>query len=262
MILSTLLITIIFHSTILQVELLGINLPFHRPHVNRLVDSQTSSFRTHFCRSPKTVLFTERDGEESRVRNELEDFSYENFGKKTSNVEAEEMQLYTEMYNELNRGEMQVYEDILGDLEGEKLSEDIREESVRPITSSTLEVVDDVSAINISSKNEEVIDRAIKEALSEARKITDASEEGDSKIISSDISPSSIREDKELMIQIDALFDKASKELMASAEAIRREQVRCFAFVVYFVPGSNNVFSFSTRNFLIYFDTGRINTTK
>jgi hypothetical protein len=27
------------------------------------------------------------------------------------------------------------------------------------------------------------------------------------------------------MVQIDALFEKASKELMASAEAIRREQV-------------------------------------
>jgi hypothetical protein len=180
------------------------------------------------------VLFTERDGEESRVRSELEDLSHENFSKKTSNVETEEMQLYTEMYNELNKGEMQVYEDILGDLKGVKLSEDIREDSVRPITSSTLEVVDDVSSINISSKNEVVIDRAIKEALSEARKITDASEEGDSEIISSDLSPSSIREDKELMIQIDALFDKASKELMASAEAIRREQVRCFALVSLF----------------------------
>lgn len=225
MILSTLLITIFFNSAILQIESFGITSPFHRPLVNRLVVSRISTFRTHFCRSPKTVLFTARDGEEMRVKNELEGLPSEKFGNNTSNADSEEMKLYTEMYNELNKGELQVYEDILGDLEGVKISEDTREETIRPIDRSSSEDTDDISAIYISSKNEEVIDRAIKEALSEARQITNVSEEGNYEIIPSDINPRSIREDKELMVQIDALFEKASKELMASAEAIRREQV-------------------------------------
>lgn len=225
MILSTSLISIFFYSAWLQIESFGIISPFHRALVNRLVDSRISTFHSHICRSPKTGLFTARDGEEERVKNELKNLPNEKVDRKISNADSEEMKLYTEMYNELNKGEIQVYEDILGDLESERISEGTYEETIRPIARSSVENVDDISTISISSKNEEVIDRAIEEALSEARQITNESEEGNYEIIPSDINPKSIREDKELMVQIDALFEKASKELMASAEAIRREQV-------------------------------------
>jgi len=147
-------------------------------------------------------------------------------------MDAEEFSLYAEMYNELTKGEDQVYGSLLEDLS----SRDGGESDIflaGPIknvdsdgSSSIFDDADGIGAINTSLRSEEFVDRAIAEALREAREIADVAEGDDdsSRTISAEINSSSIREDKELMLQIDALFDRASKELIASAETMRQEQ--------------------------------------
>ena len=145
-------------------------------------------------------------------------------------VDAEEFSLYAEMYNELTKGEDQVYGSLLEDLSSRAGGESdiLLAEPIKNVnsdgSSSIFDDADGIGAINTSLRSDAFVDRAIAEALKEAREIA---EDGDdsSRTISAEINSSSIREDKELMLQIDALFDRASKELIASAETMRQEQV-------------------------------------
>ena len=91
-------------------------------------------------------------------------------------VDGEEFSLYAEMYNELTKGEDQVYGSLLEDLSSR---------------ASIFDDADGISAINTSLRSEEFVDRAIAKAIKEAREIA---EDGDdsSRTISAEINSSRI----------------------------------------------------------------------
>ena len=127
-----------------------------------------------------------------------------------------------------------IYGNLLGDLNSDGSDDDLESlllsEDVKKIiddqgSSRWFDDADGIGAIKTSPQTDDLLNRAVVEALKEAREITDLAKEGDAEVISPELNSSSILEDKELMLQIDALFDRASKELLASAEEMRIEQV-------------------------------------
>ena len=145
----------------------------------------------------------------------------------------EELKLYGEMYAELNdKGEDQLYDDVLSELTGvdsssePKTDKDEAEEKMkksdRPSSKikdveedeivETYEDVDNIGGIFTEEDQSEFMDRAIKEAMAEAKEAAPGQ------------LSDSILNDKEMMKEIEKVFDEANKKLLASVEDIRKEQ--------------------------------------
>lgn len=122
-----------------------------------------------------------------------------------------QVRLYKDMYTESEKGETELYSDLLSDMGGTpptpKPEEPFEEEQVELI--ETLKRTPEDLDMFMNS--------ALAEALAEARSKTPDELALDAE---------NALNDKEMMKEIEAVFEKANKELLDSIEDIRTEQVR------------------------------------
>lgn len=145
-------------------------------------------------------------------------------------MSPDEIKLYKEMYTEVDKDEVgEIYEDILGELSGEQVSKPASSSSMAgkgfgKTPAGTLDDADGIGAINdndleqltaveLSQDTDEFMRKALQEALDEAKLQT-----------KSTTIDESLLNDKELMKEINAVFDKANDQLMAGVADIKKEQ--------------------------------------
>jgi len=138
-----------------------------------------------------------------------------------SSASPEEVKLYKDMYAELSGGEEAIVGDILSELGG-----NVDVETPSPTSAAPVEdLPEDADGIG-EGMSEQDKDELMKVAINEA--LAEAKESVPEEIASSDemgfSDPNSITKDEVLMREINALFDKANDELIASVEEIRKEQ--------------------------------------
>ena len=166
----------------------------------------------------------------------------------------QDFKIYADLLREMETtGEEGIYSNILGDLNsGANNREDIVippavADADSPLVDDELTIIDepliavsileDIDGIGESSMTEpsesnedpqdlvgtfvgtdEMMKRALQEALIEVRKNAPMDPASD---------PKSILNDKEMMKELNAIFDRANDQLLASISDIRKEQVRC-----------------------------------
>lgn len=119
-----------------------------------------------------------------------------------------EVRLYKDMYTESEKGETELYSDVLADMGG---SPNKKQPPAKGEQNDPLELIEALE------RTPEDLDMFMNNALAEARVKT----------------PDELKayaenalDDEEMMKEIEEVFDKANKELLASLEDIRTEQVR------------------------------------
>jgi hypothetical protein len=136
---------------------------------------------------------------------------------KPSTPEAE-VRLYKDMYIESEKGETELYADVLSDMGGTI--------SVSKKDAPSKEENDPLELIDALERTPEDLDmfmnNALAEALAEARAKTPEELKADAE---------NALDDEEMMKEIQEVFEKANKELLASLEDIRTEQVRHLPFI-------------------------------
>ena len=149
-----------------------------------------------------------------------------------------EVKIYSEMYQELEtEGEDGIYNNILGELtesgsstgsnagvgfgkstSSSKVVKD--EDGIGSLSQQDDEVT--LAAVDISSQNtDEFMKKALEEAMQEVNDKNPNPGAG-----ARDALPENILNDKEMMDEINAIFDRANDKLMAGIAGIRDEQVR------------------------------------
>jgi len=145
-------------------------------------------------------------------------------------LSLDEVKLYKEMYTEVEKDEgAEVYDDILGELSGETVSRPAAGSSIAgkgfgKTSAVPLDDADGIGAINVdddelltaielSQDTDEFMRKALEEALDEAKIQT-----------KSPTIDESLLNDKELMKEINAVFDKANEQLLAGVADIKKEQ--------------------------------------
>ena len=154
--------------------------------------------------------------DESPLSKALEERRNKKESEKSTNTESpeEELKLYSEMYAELeDKGEDEMYGDILSELEGEKSESKTVEVEMDEVIES-FEDIDEIGDVFSEESQNDFMDRAIAEALKEAK------ESAPGKL------SDSILDDAEIMKEIEKVFDDANKKLLESVEEMRKEQVR------------------------------------
>lgn len=137
----------------------------------------------------------------------------------------EEIKIYSDMFNELQGdGEQKMYDSIIDGMGGQK------KKAVEKGTTegSTLNDADEIGfqleddsviaeqlTANISDDSKELMEKAVKEALAEAKTMGAPAASSD---------PNSILNDEELMKELNEVFDKANEQLLASIAEIKEEQ--------------------------------------
>jgi hypothetical protein len=111
--------------------------------------------------------------------------------------------------------EAELYKDMVSELSSVKSEDELIAD-----LKSDLVLDDDVDMIEstLDAKDEEFMNQAINQALLEAK-------ERNSEV---DIDKESLLDNKELMSEIEKIFDKANEKLLEGLEEIRSEQVSCF----------------------------------
>jgi hypothetical protein len=174
---------------------------------------------------------------------DLDTLSPEELAKK-GDLSTDEIKLYKGMYQEIEQGAgEEVYGDILGELNGEMTEESTSKSAPSSATSintttagkgfgktssppAPLDDADGIGAINIddedqltavelSQNTDEFMRKALEEALAEAKIQT----KGDATTIDE-----SLLNDKELMNEINAVFDRANMKLTSGVEDMKKEQ--------------------------------------
>jgi hypothetical protein len=140
----------------------------------------------------------------------MEDLEKEDLNAPPPAPPEAEVKLYSDMVTELEgKDEDVLYSDMLSDMGGKAKAKQV-----------SAPVIEDASLdVPITSSSEDMdafMNKALKEAVDEARKKTP-------KELAA--SAENILDDKEMMKEIEEVFDKANKELLDSLEEIRREQV-------------------------------------
>lgn len=133
----------------------------------------------------------------------------------------EEMKAYTNMFNELQSdGEQKMYDSIIGDMGGTKKKITI-DKSVLDDADGIGSQLEDDSAlaeqliVNVSDDSKDLIEKAVKEALAEAKTMGAPTASSD---------PNSILNDEEMMKDLNAVFEKANEQLLAGVAEIKTEQ--------------------------------------
>jgi hypothetical protein len=142
----------------------------------------------------------------------------------------DEVKLYKEMYEEIEtEGEDGVYDDILSDLNADSSNNNDKASTISETTILTdadgIGTLNDdqegtLTAVEISQDTEKFMKIALEEAIDDVKLKS-----------TSDIEaalPDDILNDKEIMKEIDAIFEKANDKLLDSIADMKKEQVRCF----------------------------------
>jgi len=173
----------------------------------------------------------------------VESLLQETSGSKTE----DEVKVYSDLLREIEtQGEDHIYDDVLGELQsvsgGYVPTAEADADADIPTYFDTIEeavdaqekqmVLDDADGIgtlnddltvlsvsNLGGDTDEMMRRALQEALAEARKNAPEDPASD---------PNSILNDEEMMREINAVFDRANEQLLASIAQIREEQACCF----------------------------------
>jgi hypothetical protein len=123
-----------------------------------------------------------------------------------------EVRLYKDMYTESEKGETELYSDVLADMGG---SPNKKQPPAKVEQNDPLELIE---ALERTPEDLDIfMNNALAEALAEARAKTPDELKADAE---------NALDDEEMMKEIEEVFDKANKELLASLEDIRTEQVR------------------------------------
>jgi hypothetical protein len=118
-----------------------------------------------------------------------------------------EVQMYKAMVQDLEQqSEDDLYSNVLADMGGS--SGGVPEEPASPITS--VEVIQSEPTVG---ETEEFMNKALNEAMKEVK-------------LNNPSIAASILDDKEIMKEIEVIFERGNEKLMASLEEIRQEQVR------------------------------------
>jgi hypothetical protein len=129
-----------------------------------------------------------------------------------------EVRLYKDMYTESEKGETELYSDVLSDMGG---SPKKKQPPAKEKENDRLELIE---AMERTPEDLDMfMNNALAEALAEARAKTPDELKADA---------DNALDDEEMMKEIEEIFEKANKELLASLEDIRTEQVRHFHFIV------------------------------
>jgi hypothetical protein len=167
----------------------------------------------------------------------------------------EELNLYTDMFNEISGGEDNVYGNVMGTLAGDEDDEEEEEDDNSSAASQSVprtapsdpsisvaiskssaecedliveEIYEDADGIGASElpEKEDFVEKAVAEALEEARNM-ELPEGIDAATFAQAIgNQKSIREDEELMKDIDAVFENAEAQLTESIEEIGKKNAR------------------------------------
>jgi hypothetical protein len=125
---------------------------------------------------------------------------------------------YSEVLDELGGSALQTddtYTQVITELGGAAAVKQRPKEV--PKASNREDEVFVVSSAPAEATNEQILEDALKEALAEVH------------LNNPRISDMSILDDKEIMREIEAVFDQGNAKLLESLEEVRREQVRCCA---------------------------------
>ena len=137
----------------------------------------------------------------------------------------EEVKLYTDMFSEINDGEGKVYGEIMGNLQPEydTLTEVKTDEKVFMVE----EIFEDADGIGnkMIPDRDEFVEKAVAEALEEAQNIKAPAGIDAESFSATVLDQKSIREDEQLMLEINAVFDRARDQLQESFEEIRQESL-------------------------------------
>lgn len=139
----------------------------------------------------------------------------------------EDLKLYKDIVQELEtEGEDGIYENIMGEMTSSSSSSSSKnsKSNDKKVLSDadglgTLSKEDDetLTAVEISNDTDELMKRALQEAMEEVT--SETSTDGKAAL------PDSILNDKEMMDEINAIFDRANEQLMESISDIKDEQV-------------------------------------
>lgn len=159
-----------------------------------------------------------------------------------SNSDAEEIKLYKEIYQELESdGEGGIYDNIMDEMTGSSSSSSSSsiggrsssDDNTKSASTDRQKVLIDadgigslskeddetlLTAVEISQDTDEFMKRALEEAISEVQ-LKEISENKDISL------PDNIFNDKEMMKEINAIFDRANEKLMKDIAEIKKEQV-------------------------------------
>lgn len=122
-----------------------------------------------------------------------------------------QVRLYKDMYTESEKGETELYSDLLSDMGGTPPAP----KPVEPFEEEPVELIESLK--RTPEDLDMFMNNALAEALAEARSKTPGELALDAE---------NALNDKEMMKEIEQVFEKANKELLASIEEIRTEQVR------------------------------------
>jgi hypothetical protein len=118
-----------------------------------------------------------------------------------------EVQMYKAMVQDLEQqSEDDLYSNVLADMGGSSGAP--KDEPASPITS-----VEVIQSEPTAGETEEFMNKALNEAMKEVK-------------VNNPSIAASILDDKEIMKEIEVIFERGNEKLMASLEAIRQEQVR------------------------------------
>jgi hypothetical protein len=122
-----------------------------------------------------------------------------------------QVRLYKDMYTESEKSETELYSDLLSDMGGTPPSP----KPAEPFEEEPVELIESLK--RTPEDLDMFMNNALAEALAEARSKTPDELAFDAE---------NALNDKEMMKEIEEVFEKANKELLASIEEIRTEQVR------------------------------------
>lgn len=132
---------------------------------------------------------------------------------------SDEVKLYSEIYEELEKeGEDGIYDNIMGDMIGSTNTDDNGDRVMKDVDGigSLVQEEDTLTAVEISQDTDELMKRALEEAMDEVK--SKAPNPGNSDLAES------ILDDKEMMKEINAIFDRANEKLLDGIAEIKNEQ--------------------------------------
>jgi len=160
----------------------------------------------------------EVSGEVTPLRTDVLDDILKKVGGDKAPDAEDELKIYSEIYNEVENDKNDVYGGVLEELTGESIGNSekrVIDDADGIGAALRLDEVEELTAVELSVNTDELMERAVKEALQEVGNKT-----------SSDfaVNSSAIMDDEELKTEINAIFDRANEELLTSIDEIKQEQ--------------------------------------
>jgi len=126
------------------------------------------------------------------------------------NAEAE-LKVYSDIYDEVQIGDDEIYDDILEEMTGEMTGKSVINDADGIGAALIPDESEQLTAVELSMNTEDLMEKAVKEALEEVQNKSPGN-------VSLDM------DDEDLKTEIKAIFDKGNEKLMKSFALIKEEQ--------------------------------------